>query len=175
MAISFVANCHLVFFVVFYTVTVIACASQSRVGPKVETKLTVCTFVWFRLIDICFTLSSVWLPPTGRRKDGGQRTHKLEGRRSGWVGGAVQDQKAHAAQQTHESLLRQTGGFHTPCNHNDNGALVVDAQDDLTGQRSFQWLKSTEALVGLCVLGVIIGETAAEKWISIILKLKIRC
>lgn len=45
----------------------------------------------------------------GSGQDREQRTHKPESRRTGWLRSAVQDQETHAAHQTDESLLRETG------------------------------------------------------------------
>lgn len=56
---------------------------------------------------------SFLLHPAGSSQDRRQRTHKPEGSRSGWVSSTVQDQKTHATHQTHESLLRETGGHDT--------------------------------------------------------------
>lgn len=44
----------------------------------------------------------------GRSEDG-ERPHQPQGSWSGWLGGTVQNQKAHSTQQTNEGVLRKTG------------------------------------------------------------------
>lgn len=46
----------------------------------------------------------------GSSEDGKQRAHKPEGRGSGWIRRTVQDKETHAAHQTDEGVLRETGG-----------------------------------------------------------------
>ena len=46
---------------------------------------------------------------SGGSEDGEQWAHQPEGGRTGWLSGAIQDQKAHSSQQTDESLLWTAG------------------------------------------------------------------
>lgn len=73
------------------------------------------------------------LHPAGSSQDRRQRTHKPEGSRSGWVSSTVQDQKAHATHQTHESLLRETGGHDTVIVQLNNHCLIMNTQNDIAG------------------------------------------
>lgn len=73
------------------------------------------------------------LHPAGSSQDRRQRAHKPEGSRSGWISSTVQDQKTHATHQTHESLLRETGGHGTVIVQLSSHWLIVNTQDDIAG------------------------------------------
>lgn len=83
---------------------------------------------------------------SGISQDGKQRAHKSEGSRSGWICGAVQDQKTHAAHQTHEGLLRETGGRGSILPHK---TLPLDYE-----HLGYYWLTSSTSDSQSCVTAV---------------------